>query len=197
MARSTRKVTPKVRRRFPFRNAFLRLHDGWRDMGAANHILLGLGVIFISTLSFSAYHLARSHYQMREMQCLALNVYHEARGESETGQYAVATVTMNRVKSEHYPDDVCRVVYQKGWSPKLQRYISAFSWTNFDSEASVIPKESKAWQEAFSVAKNVYLEHERLKKAGDALFYHADYVKPRWASQKTRIAKIGKHIFYR
>jgi N-acetylmuramoyl-L-alanine amidase len=188
--------TAKAWRRFPLRDALLRMHYGWREMGAGNQILLMLGFIFISTLSFTAYHLASSHYDMREMQCLALNIYHEARGESRTGQYAVATVTMNRVQSDRYPDDVCRVVYQKAWSSKFQRYISAFSWTDFDDKNSVIPRESKAWQKAFAVAKDVYLDNERLAKAGDALFYHADYVKPRWASHKTKIAKIGRHIFY-
>jgi len=172
------------------------VYDGWRDMGPTNQVLLILGVVIVSTLTFTTIHLAKSRYDMREMQCLALNVYHEARGESRTGQYAVATVTMNRVQSERYPDDVCRVVYQKAWSSKLNRYVSAFSWTNFEDQSSVIPHESKAWQEAFAVAKDVYLDHERLAKAGDALFYHADYVKPRWARKKNRIAKIGRHIFY-
>ena len=114
MARSAYKLTSRLsnarpsiskrRRRFPLRDALLRLSYGWRDMGTTNQILLVLGFIFVSTLSFTAYHLARSHYDMREMQCLALNVYHEARGESRSGQYAVATVTMNRVQSDRYPD---------------------------------------------------------------------------------------------
>ena len=179
------------------RNVILRFYYGWRDMGSTNQVLLVLGFVIVSTMSFTTYHLARSHYEMRELQCLALNVYHEARGESRTGQYAVATVTMNRVQSDRYPDDVCRVVYQRAWSKKLQRYISAFSWTDFQDNNNAIPKESKAWQKAFLIAKNVYLENKRLDKAGDALFYHADYVNPRWASHKTKIAKIGRHIFYR
>jgi N-acetylmuramoyl-L-alanine amidase len=197
MSRPKRKVKSRTRRRLPFRGLFLRLYYGWKDMGQINQILLILGFIFVSTLSFTTYHLASSHYEMREMQCLALNIYHEARGESRSGQYAVATVTMNRVQSDRYPDDVCRVVYQRAWSRRLQRYISAFSWTDFYDKDSVIPRESKAWQKAFAVAQDVYLENKRLDKAGDALFYHADYVNPRWASEKTKIAKIGRHIFYR
>jgi spore germination cell wall hydrolase CwlJ-like protein len=30
-----------------------------------------------------------------------------------------------------------------------------------------------------------------------ALYYHADYVKPRWSSRFKRTARIGNHIFYR
>jgi len=30
-----------------------------------------------------------------------------------------------------------------------------------------------------------------------ALYYHADYVRPRWAKHMERTSKIGEHIFYR
>src|SRR5215204_2812022 len=43
--------------------------------------------------------------------CLAQAVYFEARSESELGQLAVATVILNRAKTEHYPSSICGVVY--------------------------------------------------------------------------------------
>ena len=58
-------------------------------------------------------------FHARSLECLARNVYYEARGESSAGQYAVAEVTMNRKASQHYPKTVCEVVYQR----------EAFSWT--------------------------------------------------------------------
>ena len=61
--------------------------------------------------------------------CLAFDVYFEARGEPEAGQYAVAEVTMNRVASGRYPDTVCGVVHQKNWDPLRKRYVSAFPGT--------------------------------------------------------------------
>jgi spore germination cell wall hydrolase CwlJ-like protein len=30
-----------------------------------------------------------------------------------------------------------------------------------------------------------------------ATFFHATYIKPDWAPQKQRVAKIGRHIFYK
>jgi spore germination cell wall hydrolase CwlJ-like protein len=45
------------------------------------------------------------------------------------------------------------------------------------------------------VAKKVILEGFKLDVLKDALFYHADYVNPRWGFEK--IGKIGNHIFYR
>src|SRR3569832_1942068 len=52
--------------------------------------------------------------------CLALNIYHEARGENIAGQYAVAMVTMNRAK--HDKSKVCGVVlkpHQFSWTTKM------------------------------------------------------------------------------
>ena len=36
----------------------------------------------------------------KELQCLAMNIYHEARGESLAGQVAVADVVLNRVDDQ-------------------------------------------------------------------------------------------------
>ena len=69
-----------------------------------------------------AQQLALRDFHARSLECLALNVYYEARGESLAGQYAVAEVTMNRKSAARYPKTVCEVVYQK----------SAFSWTDDD-----------------------------------------------------------------
>ena len=44
--------------------------------------------------------------------CMALNIYHEARGEHVSGQFAVAHTTLNRVKDERFPNNVCEVVKQ-------------------------------------------------------------------------------------
>lgn len=197
MKRLIRSIVRKSGRAFSRTRLYLAVCDSWRDLGQVNQVLLVFGLIFTTSLSLTAYVMASRNYELREIKCLALNIYHEARGEPVSGQYAVATVAMNRVKSDRYPDDVCHVVYQKGWSRKYKRFISAFSWTSFTHEAEVIPKEDKAWHDAFGIARNVYLDNERSDKTKNALFYHADYVKPAWASQKTKIAKIGRHIFYR
>ena len=55
--------------------------------------------------------IADLQYQ-EQLQCMALNIYHEARSDSALGQEAVGMVTMNRVYSDKYPDTICDVVYQ-------------------------------------------------------------------------------------
>jgi len=65
-----------------------------------------------------------------QLQCLALNIYHEARSESPLGQEAVGLVTMNRVQDKRYPDTVCDVVYQAHVDSKgrPKRNKCQFSW---------------------------------------------------------------------
>ena len=122
--------------------------------------------------------------------CLALNIYFEARNESLAGQFAVAEVTINRVNSKYYPDDVCKVVYKKGKS------ACAFSWTC--DGISDTPYEKEAYRKSLSIAKR-FLENEKyISVVGDdALFYHNTSVKPYWLSDVKQIKIVGNHVFYR
>ena len=118
--------------------------------------------------------------------CLALNVYFEARSEPIIAQFAVAQVTMNRVKSDLYPDNVCDVV----WDTRQ------FSWTH-DGKSDK-PKEKDAWERAQWVAKVTMQSKRRIDVVTwDTVHYHADYVKPYWITSCVRITQIGRHIFYR
>jgi spore germination cell wall hydrolase CwlJ-like protein len=131
--------------------------------------------------------------ERRDLTCLALNVYFEARGEPEAGHYAVAEVTMNRVASRRYPNTVCGVVYEKRWDRLRGRYVSAFSWTEFDTRPS--PK-SDEFQRAWRIAEEVYYGRHT-PVANGALWYHATRVRPSWAREHVVVARIGRHIFYR
>lgn len=117
--------------------------------------------------------------------CLALNVYFEARSEDLAAQYAVAEVTLNRVASPDFPDDVCEVVWQR----------KQFSWTH-DGKSDK-PRDRKAWRRAVSVAAYALEDDGHTVVGYDALYYHADYVNPYWARTYERVAKVGRHIFYR
>jgi spore germination cell wall hydrolase CwlJ-like protein len=127
-----------------------------------------------------------------DLQCLAENVYFEARGEPLAGQYAVAEVTMNRVASPLFPDTVCDVVHAMGWDPVRKRNVGAFSWTEFDSR----PRPAGAeWRRAMAVAGTVY-ENQEAPLVEGALYYHATRITPAWARTKTQVARIGRHLFY-
>jgi hypothetical protein len=126
----------------------------------------------------------------REQRCLAEAVYFEARSEPPAGQAAVAQVVLNRVKSGLYPRSVCGVVYQN-----RNRY-KACQFTFACEGKSLRITEPGPWKQAVKVARDVTDGTTYLSKVGNALNYHADYVKPYWARSLHRNDRIGRHIFY-
>jgi spore germination cell wall hydrolase CwlJ-like protein len=124
------------------------------------------------------------------LNCLALNVYHEARSEPEEGQLAVAAVTLNRVRSEDFPDSVCGVVKQGG----EQLHRCQFSW--WCDGKSDRPTEAKAWNNAKRISRLALLGMTD-DPTNDALYYHASYVQPRWSRKMQQTARIDQHLFYR
>jgi spore germination cell wall hydrolase CwlJ-like protein len=121
--------------------------------------------------------------RVQSIDCLARNVYFEARGEPLAGQYAVAEVTMNRRGWGPFRRTVCEVVYEPG----------AFSWTGERRRAQ---PSGAAWDAALRVADAVYSQRHTPTLHG-ARFYHAVYVTPDWAKTKHFVARIGNHLFYR
>ena len=128
----------------------------------------------------------------RQLDCLTKNIYWEAASEPFEGKVAVAQVTMNRVQSGKFADNVCGVVYQK--NSIYQKVICQFSWV-CESTHMVKPVYAPLYKESQEVAKKVLLENFRLPGLTNALYYHATYVSPNW--RKERIAQIGQHIFYK
>jgi spore germination cell wall hydrolase CwlJ-like protein len=127
----------------------------------------------------------------RQLECLARNIYWEAASEPFEGKVAVAQVTMNRVESGKFANTVCGVVYQK--NVFYEKVVCQFSWycEGTHRQKTVQPT---LWKESQEVAKLVFLEGFRLPGMKQALYYHADYVNPRWG--KPKIDQIGRHIFY-
>lgn len=167
----------------------------WSSVDPTKKFLVAFFIIFIGSGYMIGEKITNDHNRIKDTRCLAMNVYHEARGEPLPGKYAVAEVTMNRVKSKRYPNDVCDVVYQRAWVKRYNRYVSEFSWTT--DKQTDIPKESEAWLNSVKVAQKVYYSKVEKSYTHDALYYHADYVKPWWSKKLKKTAKIGKHIFYK
>ena len=128
----------------------------------------------------------------RQLGCLAKNIYHEAANEPFEGKVAVAQVTLNRAASGQFPDDICKVIYQK--NKLYEKVICQFSWY-CDRTVKFRPVNQTSYDESMAVAKKVLLEDFRLPGLKDAMYYHADYINPGWNRQ--RVAKIGHHIFYK
>lgn len=128
-----------------------------------------------------------------DLQCLAENVYFEARGEPLDGQRAVAEVTLNRTRSPYFPHTICTVVHETLWDPLRRRFVAHFSWTEL---GELSEPTGAAWKQAMTVASAAY-DDTYMPIVPGALFYHATSIRPDWARTKTVVATIGNHVFYR
>lgn len=123
-------------------------------------------------------------------ECLALNIYHEARGESREGRVAVAQVVLNRVRDRRFPNDICTVVKQGPLPPRRDCH---FSW--WCDGRSDRPADLQAWAESKAIAEDVLAGRDG-DPTGGALWYHAETVSPKWRTALVPAAKIGRHEFY-
>jgi hypothetical protein len=126
-----------------------------------------------------------------ELRCLALNLYHEARGEPEPGRVAVGQVVLNRAADRGFPGTVCAVVHQGGEKPVNG---CQFSW--WCDGQSDRPNDEEAWADSRRLAAEL-VRGWHGDPTGGALWYHADYVSPSWRQAFTEGPRIGRHIFYR
>jgi len=120
-----------------------------------------------------------------EANCIAVAVYHEARGESLEGQLAVAQVIKNRAMSGKYPTDWCGVVKQP-WQFSFVRH----------GEFPSVDQNSDAWRKAVGITR-LAVANAVQSVPKECLWYHANYVAPRWSNNLRRVEQIGAHIFYR
>jgi spore germination cell wall hydrolase CwlJ-like protein len=123
-------------------------------------------------------------YTSADEECLAKNIYYEAGFEPENGKYAVAQVTLNRLRTRQWGDSICSVVYSK----------AQFSWT---LKKKLHKPRGDAWLESRWVAHTVLAQNIRVAPLQDATYYHADYVNPKWAKTVAKIQQVGTHIFYK
>jgi N-acetylmuramoyl-L-alanine amidase len=141
--------------------------------------------------------------QIKSIECLALNMYHEARGQGSAGLLAVTSVVLNRVKDKRFPNTICEVIYEgpmkESWKNKGTFYPirgkCQFSW--WCDGKSDEPKNKKIYNKIFEIAKSIYNTKNIVDITDGALFYHADYVRPSWAKTKTKTIEIQDHIFYK
>jgi spore germination cell wall hydrolase CwlJ-like protein len=125
----------------------------------------------------------RVNHTVKDVECLARNIYYEAGNQADIGRYAVAHVTVNRVRSGYWGTTVCGVVHAP----------SQFSWTLLKRLPQPDPGIYHRCQE---IAQAV-LAGEGVAGLERSLFYHADYIQnPNWADVTQRAKKIGQHIFY-
>lgn len=126
----------------------------------------------------------------RELICLARNVYHEARGQSEQNQLAVAWVTRNR--HEITGRSYCQVVFEH--NRVNGRRVGQFSWT---TKRHTRPMEQTAWDQAQRVAWRVYRASAREDFTRGATHFHERSQVPTWSRRGENRQTFGAHTFIR
>lgn len=127
---------------------------------------------------------------------LACNIYFESRSEPIIGQWAVAMVTRNRVNSNLFPNTYSEVVWDIRRNFKTHRKVPQFSWV-LDGKSDKI-RNKNAWSIAWDISGVVIDQTLMVPDFTDgALWYYANYVKPKWHDKYSRVISIGKHIFYK
>ena len=140
--------------------------------------------------------------QQEDVVCLALNMFHEARGSTVKDQIASTYVVFNRYMDTNYPltlknkkRSLCNIIFDK-WQ---------FCWTN----GHKIPKpdvkkygEKNAWEKAQKLAMELYNNPIHKQMASEFQLQHYvvtpliyDKHRPKWINKRKLTIQIGKHSY--
>lgn len=162
---------------------------GWftRYSWGAGSVLLNAVCFFIVAL------VVYQRDEEKERVCLALNVWHEARGEPLAGQLAVAGNTLNRVRLPSYPKTVCGVVYQRNTRG------CQYSWTcDGKPDASYAQvRGSRSDLVARAVYAGLWGDVSDGSTHYFAAYLHGQGKAPTWHKEMKLVVRIGGHEFYR
>ncbi len=149
-----------------------------------------LSFVCCTLLAVAAATFAAPH-QERAVQCMALNLYWEARSEGHEGMLAVGWVVLNRMAHVKFPNTVCDVIQQGGQEPPCQ-------WSWWCDGRSDKPTEPGAWASAQEVAQQLLGPSPPEDPSFGALWFHHEKLSvPNWLKSHEPTAYIGRHIFYK
>jgi spore germination cell wall hydrolase CwlJ-like protein len=120
----------------------------------------------------------------KQIECLKINAYMEARNQGVKGMQAVTWVVLNRTKHPSYPSTPCAVIYAP----------FQFEWTRNGKTPQV--KERDAYMQAERVVEGV-LSGKLKDNTNASTHFHSTRIKPVWASRLSYTTTIGSHCFYK
>lgn len=118
-----------------------------------------------------------SSYNNNDLYLLAKLVHSEARGESYTGQVAVAAVVLNRVDDSRFPNTIAGVIYQP-W---------AFTAIN-DGQFNLEPNQT-----AYQAARDAMNGWD--PTYGAVYYYNPKTATSSWIRNTKTVTVIGQHVF--
>ena len=137
--------------------------------------------VLVLSLSLTATLQAKS-YDNTQIQCIAQNAYHEARGEGEKGMLGTIFVVLNRTKDSRFPSTPCKVIAQK----------NQFVWYGRGKTI----KEPKEYDKAKQLVHEV-LEGKHKDFTRGALYFVHVKTNKNWLKKSTHTCTIGNHKFFK
>ena len=128
-------------------------------------------------------------YDKSEQKCAYEVLWFEARGESEQGIHAVASVLVNRTNSYRYSNKICEVAKQR----------KQFSFYNKKGKAPTIIVNKTSYNKhkiIEEISVKIALGEYTSRLPDNVLWYHASWIKTDWSSELKEYQTIGKHTFY-
>jgi len=159
----------------------------------------------ILSITYTTSSFAKDELLKQEVECLAKNIYFEARSESKDSQQAIALVTLNRVVSNKFPNTICDVVYQAKVSSWWKKHNGSnvpirdkcqFSWYCDGKPDNIYDNMAYAYAKEIAII-TIMVYGREYDPTNKATHYHAHYVKPDWGKKQFQTAQIGSHLFYK
>lgn len=165
-------------------------------------------IYLLQTVSLTNLHVDTSRVDPDQAYCLAKNIYYESRNEDIRGQFAVASVTLNRANDPRFPDTICEVVKQTSISKISKNLVCQFSWyCDNDKKGKEIPVNNKdgtinqqvvdQFQVASVIAITVLSGDVKDNTNGATHFYNPNIAQPAWRTELKKTTRIGNHDFYK
>ena len=123
-----------------------------------------------------------TNYTEKEIRCLSLNTYHEARGEGEKGMLGTIFVVLNRTKDSRFPSTPCKVIAQP----------NQFEWYGKGKTIKEPEMYNKAKQLVYEVLEGKHKDTSR----GALYFVHVKTNK-NLLKKLTYTCTIGNHKFFK
>lgn len=132
--------------------------------------------MLFSTPAFS------SNYSSRDVECMAKNIYFEARGEGLEGMLMVAEVTINRSENEKFPSTICGVVNERG----------QFGWVAKNPGIA----NRQQYQEIYNLSERI-LNGQQTMRNTSALYFKRTGSRSSFHNSRPHVVTVGNHEFYR
>lgn len=126
--------------------------------------------------------------EKKDLECIAWNLYFEARGGVKAEQIAVAWVPINRGQYSHWSKDICETIFQYDYANGRKAF--QFVWAGFNLSKSY-RIEPEVWQKVQFISYNVYKGNESDPSNGATYFNHYSVGSRRGG------VRLGSHVFYR